>query len=85
MLTNTITNPSLFQYMLKSMSSYTDFWMIRKQFTAQLATTTFMTYIMSVAHRQPCKFFISRNNGNIWMTELLPGKIILHLQNMIMN
>ncbi|RUP49800.1 hypothetical protein BC936DRAFT_141434 [Jimgerdemannia flammicorona] len=62
----------LTKYMLKSMSSYTDFWMIRKQFTTQLASTTFMTYIMSVAHRQPYKFFISRNNGNIWMTELLP-------------
>lgn len=56
------------------MSSYTDYWMLRKRFTAQYATATLMAYIFSVGHRMPHKIMISRSTGNVWMTELLPGK-----------
>jgi transformation/transcription domain-associated protein len=55
------------------MKSYTDYWMLRKRFTSQYATATFMTYIFSVGHRMPYKIMISRNTGNVWMIELLPG------------
>lgn len=55
------------------MSSYTDYWMLRKRFTAQYATATLMAYIFSVGHRMPHKIMISRSTGNVWMTELLPG------------
>ncbi|OZJ06116.1 hypothetical protein BZG36_01053 [Bifiguratus adelaidae] len=62
----------LSNYMSKTMKSYTDLWMVRKQFTSQLATSTFMTYIMSVGQRQPHKLYISRATGNVWISELLP-------------
>lgn len=59
--------------MLREMGSYTDYWMARKQFTAQYATATFMTYIFSVGHRTPHKISISRATGGIWMMDVLPG------------
>ncbi|CAO3681372.1 unnamed protein product [Umbelopsis ramanniana] len=62
----------LTKYMLKTLNSYTDYWMVRKQFTNQLATATFITYVMSIGHRQPFKFCISRSTGNIWMVDMLP-------------
>ncbi|KAG2212646.1 hypothetical protein INT47_000623 [Mucor saturninus] len=63
----------LSKYMLRTLGSYTDYWMHRKQFIAQYATATFMSYLFSVGHRTPHKITLSRKNGNIWMTELLPG------------
>ncbi|CAO3595980.1 unnamed protein product [Absidia cylindrospora] len=63
----------LSKYMLREMGSYTDYWMVRKQFTAQYATATFMTYIFSVGHRTPHKISISRATGGVWMMEVLPG------------
>ncbi|KAI8989366.1 hypothetical protein BDB01DRAFT_537511 [Pilobolus umbonatus] len=63
----------LSKYMLRTLGSYTDYWMHRKQFIAQYATATFMSYLFSVAHRTPHKVTISRINGNVWMTEFLPG------------
>lgn len=47
--------------------------MHRKQFIAQYATATFMSYLFSVGHRTPHKITMSRETGSIWMTELLPG------------
>ncbi|KAI9356612.1 hypothetical protein BD770DRAFT_444067 [Pilaira anomala] len=63
----------LSKYMLRTLNSYTDYWMHRKQFIAQYATATFMSYLFNVGHRTPHKITISRKNGNVWMTELLPG------------
>ncbi|EPB81798.1 hypothetical protein HMPREF1544_11483 [Mucor circinelloides 1006PhL] len=63
----------LSKYMLRTLGSYTDYWMHRKQFIAQYATATFMSYLFSVGHRTPHKITISRKTGSVWMTELLPG------------
>ncbi|OAD08306.1 hypothetical protein MUCCIDRAFT_32523, partial [Mucor lusitanicus CBS 277.49] len=63
----------LSNYMLRTLGSYTDYWMHRKQFIAQYATATFMSYLFSVGHRTPHKITMSRETGSIWMTELLPG------------
>ncbi|KAF7725495.1 hypothetical protein EC973_009595 [Apophysomyces ossiformis] len=70
---NMIPSNILSKYMLRAMGSYADYWMIRKQFTAQYATATFMTYIFSVGHRTPHRIAISRSTGDVWMTEFLPG------------
>lgn len=59
--------------MLRTLGSYTDYWMHRKQFIAQYATATFMSYLFSVGHRTPHKITMSRKTGSVWMTELLPG------------
>ncbi|KAG0164843.1 hypothetical protein DFQ30_009322 [Apophysomyces sp. BC1015] len=71
--TSMIPSNILSKYMLRAMGSYADYWMIRKQFTAQYATATFMTYIFSVGHRTPHRIAISRSTGDVWMTEFLPG------------
>jgi transformation/transcription domain-associated protein len=60
--------------MLRSLASYDDYWFHRKRFIAQYATATFMTYLFNVGHRTPHKIAISRQTGNVWMTEFLPGK-----------
>ncbi|KAK3822766.1 MAG: hypothetical protein J3Q66DRAFT_279230 [Benniella sp.] len=62
----------LTDFMTRNMKSYTDLWMIRKQFTAQMASVTFMTYIMSIGHRFPTKWFISLQTGNVWTSDMLP-------------
>ncbi|CAO3644378.1 unnamed protein product [Mucor hiemalis] len=63
----------LSKYMLRTLGSYTDYWMHRKQFITQYASATFMSYLFSVGHRTPHKITLSRQTGNVWMTELLPG------------
>ncbi|KAG0235555.1 hypothetical protein B0O80DRAFT_498171 [Mortierella sp. GBAus27b] len=62
----------LTDFMTRNMKSYTDLWMIRRQFTAQMASVTFMTYIMSIGHRFPTKWFISLQTGNVWTSDMLP-------------
>lgn len=68
-----IPSDILTKFMTKTMKSHEDLWTIRKRFTSQMAAVSFMTYIMSINQRYPHKFMISRNTGNIWMTELLPA------------
>ncbi|KAI9495464.1 hypothetical protein BDB00DRAFT_870320 [Zychaea mexicana] len=63
----------LSKYMLRTMGSYTDYYMLRKQFTAQYATATFMTYIFSVGQRMPYRIAISRSTGDVWMIEFVPS------------
>ena len=55
------------------MGSYQEFWTLRKRFTRQMATVTFMTYLLSIGHRYPQKFHISCDTGNIWASELMPS------------
>ncbi|KAJ3074848.1 hypothetical protein HDU98_010028 [Podochytrium sp. JEL0797] len=62
----------LSKYMIKNMRSYTDLWIMRKQFTHQMAAVTFMTYLFSIGHRHPSKFHISMKTGDIWTSDLLP-------------
>ncbi|KAI9139518.1 hypothetical protein BKA69DRAFT_1040037 [Paraphysoderma sedebokerense] len=63
----------LTKFMTKAVTTFTDLWMIRKQFTSQMAAVTFMTYVMGVGHRYPQKFNISRTTGNIWASDALPS------------
>ncbi|KAI7824749.1 FAT domain-containing protein, partial [Gamsiella multidivaricata] len=62
----------LTDFMVRNMKSYTDLWVIRKQFTSQMASVTFLTYIMSIGHRFPTKWFISLQTGNVWTSDMLP-------------
>ncbi|TFK56003.1 FAT-domain-containing protein [Heliocybe sulcata] len=63
----------LLRYMLRSMAGPSDFWRMRKQFTMQIASTSFMTYVLCLTSRLPSRFHVSRNTGLIAMSELLPG------------
>jgi transformation/transcription domain-associated protein len=51
--------------------SFDEFWLFRRQFSYQLATLTFMTYILYMHNRYPQKMHISRRTGNIWGSELM--------------
>jgi len=56
------------------MPSYTDLWIFRKQFTAQFAASTFMTYTFFIGHRTPHRITFSRSTGNIFSSELMPSR-----------
>lgn len=59
-------------YLTKQMSTYEDLWCLRKAFTRQMAATSFLSYILSVGHRQPQKLNISLKTGNVWFAEPVP-------------
>lgn len=58
-----------------------ELWTMRKQFALQLASTTFMTYIMCLTSRVPSRFHVSRNTGLIYMSELMPGNVSATYKN----
>ncbi|KAL8689809.1 MAG: hypothetical protein Q9218_004603, partial [Villophora microphyllina] len=60
-------------YFQQTYPCYADFWLFRRQFAAQLASLSFMTYIMHMNSRYPHKLNISRATGNVWGTELIPA------------
>jgi transformation/transcription domain-associated protein len=62
----------LTQYMVKTMNGASEVWMMRKQFTLQLAAVNFMTYIFCLAGRNASRFSIARDTGRIIMHELTP-------------
>ncbi|KAL9103081.1 MAG: hypothetical protein Q9163_001848 [Psora crenata] len=55
--------------------NFADFFLFRKQFSYQLASLTFLTYIMHMSARWPNKLNISRATGNVWGSELIPALV----------
>ena len=66
-------NDIAYEYFQATYPSYADLYLFRRQFSYQLATLTFMTYVMYMSARFPNKMVISRATGNIWGTELMPA------------
>lgn len=62
-------------YFQATYPSYSDFFLFRKQFSYQMASLTFMTYIMHMSARFPHKLSISRATGNVWGSELIPALV----------
>jgi len=60
--------------MMRTMDDSSALWRMRKQFASQVASLSFMTYVLCLSSRNPSRFHISRATGLIAMTELLPGK-----------
>jgi transformation/transcription domain-associated protein len=58
-------------YFQKVYPEFEEFWLFRKQFSYQLASLTFMTYILYMHNRYPLKINIARGSGNIWGSELM--------------
>ncbi|KAF4778731.1 FAT domain-containing protein [Colletotrichum scovillei] len=58
-------------YFQKAFPDFTEFWLFRRQFSYQLASLTFMTYILYMHNRYPQKINIARGSGNIWGSELM--------------
>lgn len=63
------------EYFIDLYPSYEDFWLFRKQFTAQYASFIFTTYMMCVNTRQPQKIHVNRGLGSVWTSDMLPCKI----------
>lgn len=60
--------------MIQIMDGPSELWKIRKQFALQIASCSFMTYVLCLSSRHPSRFQLSRVTGQVAMTELLPGK-----------
>lgn len=63
----------LTKYLTRTMASPADLWRMRKQFALQIASVSFMTYVLCLTSRSPSRFHLSRTTGQIAMSELLPG------------
>lgn len=60
--------------MVLTMDGPSELWRMRKQFALQVASSSFMSYVLCLSSRHPSRFHLSRATGLIAMTELLPGK-----------
>jgi transformation/transcription domain-associated protein len=61
------------EYFQSTYPSYDDFWLFRRAFSYQLASLSFMTFIMCMSQRYPHKLNISRASGRVWGSELVPS------------
>lgn len=68
-----MSNDILKRYMIRTLNGPSELWRMRKQFTTQVAATSFMTYVLCLTSRLPTRFHLSRATGQIAMSELLPG------------
>ncbi|KAK9238263.1 hypothetical protein V1525DRAFT_117414 [Lipomyces kononenkoae] len=60
-------------HFMKTFSSFSDFWLFRKEFAYSYAGVAFMTYMMCLNLRLPYKLLISQTSGEAWATETLPS------------
>lgn len=67
-----ISDKILTNFMVKTMASPSDLWLMRKQFTLQMATTMFLTYILFISARYPGRIHISRSSGAVIMSDVVP-------------
>lgn len=70
-----VPNDIVLNYFQSIYPNFADFWLFRRQFAYQLATVTFMTYIMHMRDRNPSRMAISRGTGNVWGSELVPSMV----------
>ena len=63
----------LLEFCQQTYPSFSSFWLFRRHFSYQLASLTFMTYIMHMSTRFPHKLSISRASGAVWGSELIPA------------
>ncbi|EPQ29591.1 uncharacterized protein PFL1_02810 [Pseudozyma flocculosa PF-1] len=62
----------LSRYMIRSLSTPSDLWLMRKQFTLQTASTMFLTYCLFISARLPTRIHISRSSGQVSMSDVVP-------------
>lgn len=56
-----------------------DLWLMRKQFTLQVAAMSFMTYVLYAGSRTPARISISKQTGRIYASEVIPGKFPVNI------
>lgn len=64
-------------YFVNLYPQFEDFWLFRKQFTAQYALFIFTTYMMFINARQPQKIHVNQSLGTVWTLDMLPCKMAL--------
>lgn len=57
--------------MIRLMKTPSDLFLMRKQFTLQMASVTFISYVAALQQRTLPRFNISKATGLIYMSELL--------------
>ncbi|PKI83589.1 transcription-associated protein 1 [Malassezia vespertilionis] len=67
-----ISDKILTNFMTRTMASPADLWLVRKQFTLQMTTTMFLTYILFISARFPGRIHISRSSGAVIMSDVVP-------------
>ncbi|KAF1991150.1 hypothetical protein K402DRAFT_389346 [Aulographum hederae CBS 113979] len=67
-----VPNTVALDYFQATYPSFDDFWLFRRTFSYQMASITFLTYLMHISNRWPHKYSISRATGKIWGSELIP-------------
>ena len=60
------------KYIMNTMKGPEELWRMRKQFALQLASVSFITYMLAVGSRSPGRFHLSLATGNIAMSEIIP-------------
>lgn len=71
--TKMVPDNILSRFMIRSMATPSDLWLMRKQFTLQMASTMFLTYVLFVSARLPSRIHISRSSGQVTMSDLVPS------------
>ncbi|KDN49215.1 hypothetical protein K437DRAFT_79486 [Tilletiaria anomala UBC 951] len=70
--TKMVPETVLTRFMIRSMKSPSDLWLMRKHFTLQMASAMFLTYVLFVSSRLPSRIHISRASGAVVMSDLVP-------------
>ncbi|CEH17271.1 Histone acetyltransferase SAGA, TRRAP/TRA1 component, PI-3 kinase superfamily [Ceraceosorus bombacis] len=70
--TKMVPDTVLTRFITRSMSSPSDLWLLRKQFTLQMASTMFLTYALFISARGPPRISFSRNSGVVSMSDVVP-------------
>ncbi|EKM59507.1 uncharacterized protein PHACADRAFT_205724 [Phanerochaete carnosa HHB-10118-sp] len=61
------------RYFRRTINGPTELWRFRKEFSTQIAASCFITYVLALSSRTPSRFHISRNSGQVALSEVLPG------------
>lgn len=70
--TKMVPETVLSTYLTRSMVTPSDLWLMRKHFTLQMASSMFLTYVLFVSARLPNRIHISRSNGDVSMSDVVP-------------
>lgn len=65
----------------RNFGSAMQFFVFKRQFTAQLALTSFVGYLLCVSHRNPMNIHFSWSTGNILHLSFVPGTLQQHFSS----
>lgn len=70
---NLVTDSIFSQYMYKTLISTHHMWAFKKQFSVQLALSSFMSFMLQIGGRSPNKILFAKNTGKIFQTDFHPA------------